>query len=199
MNEIIQEDPVTASIDRRSALKKVAIGGAIAWSAPTLMSSRASASEVAFCTPKCFYTSSITISGTVKWLGCDSNPPGQQGMFFEVNLGEASATASCPCGTQGGVVSVVSPSGSQQGYVPAPGNGGNFEVEGYQFPIVIEIRCEDGGGGEVLVSRCTGTGTVSCPQVGDCSGNCQSLPKKDTSFTATIAACSAFTCNGVPV
>lgn len=55
MSEIETEPPATAGVDRRKALKRIAAGGAVAWTAPTLLSSKAHAVEFipGGCTAKC--------------------------------------------------------------------------------------------------------------------------------------------------
>lgn len=53
MSDILeQSDAPSGGIDRRSALKKAAVAGAVAWTAPMVLSSKVSAGD-GFCTPKC--------------------------------------------------------------------------------------------------------------------------------------------------
>lgn len=91
------ETTPTGGIDRRSALKKAAIGGAVAWTAPTLLSSKASAqTSGGFCTPKCYPTQAApAVTGCTYCIGIpDTNQFRQAaGLTFAEGSG-----AGCPCG-----------------------------------------------------------------------------------------------------
>ena len=81
-------------IDRRSALKKAAAGGAIAWAAPTILSSRVSAAPPA-CTIKCCPQT----AGSFLVTAFEACPTGSAGRkAFYVQATNPGSVVSCPCG-----------------------------------------------------------------------------------------------------
>lgn len=92
-----ETESAPGGIDRRAALKKVAVGGAVAWTAPTLLSSKVSAQTPGgFCTPKCFPTQAApAVTGCTYCIGIpDTNQFRQAaGLTFAEGSG-----AGCPCG-----------------------------------------------------------------------------------------------------
>lgn len=85
----------TGGIDRRSALKKAAVGGAVAWSAPTLLSSTAAAQTPGgFCTPKCYPVQTTPgVTGCTYCIGGPTQFRQAAGLTFSSGSG-----ATCPCG-----------------------------------------------------------------------------------------------------
>jgi hypothetical protein len=65
---------LTESIDRRSALKKAAAAGAIAWTAPMIISSTAHAASTV-CTPKCAHPQVQLEAEAID--SCEENIPGE--------------------------------------------------------------------------------------------------------------------------
>ena len=82
---------IVSEVDRREALKKSAAAGAVAWVAPTLVSSRALAQD-GVCTPKCapLGTPTYTTSGPTGSCG------GSYIVTIVINPVQGSVT--CPCG-----------------------------------------------------------------------------------------------------
>lgn len=154
-----QSDLTPTGIDRRAALKKVAVGGAVAWAAPTVLSSRVSAQEA--CTLKCAPVGGVVITATVTISVCaDGIPAGQQ----PVNgvIGSITAEAgSCGCGGTPTVELLNAPGGAVQ-IRPNPGN------EAVDFTVDVSITCLDRLGRPVTV-----TCTVTFTDAGD-PGNCNS-------------------------
>ena len=90
-----QTDVTPKGIDRRSALKKAAVGGAIAWTVPTVLSSTASALTGTTCTPKCSPVTAATI-GLTAYVYCINGDPGQKALFIYAST--PGGGFSCPCG-----------------------------------------------------------------------------------------------------
>lgn len=96
---IEQTESTPNGIDRRSALKKVAVGGAVAWSVPTVLSSRVSAAGDA-CTLKCapdIASQEIVIEGA-KGPCVGGAPPGSQNREFDILSVDVGGSAACGCG-----------------------------------------------------------------------------------------------------
>jgi hypothetical protein len=172
-------DSTSAGIDRRSALKKVAIGGAVAWTAPMVMSSRVSAQEA--CTGKCAPVGGVTISATVTIAECDPNEePGGQ----PINGVITSITAepdSCGCGGTP-TVTLVTPSLNDVFQIrPNPGN------EAADFSVDVTITCLDRQGREVSQSC-----SVTFTDVGN-PGNCEARGG-DQEFYSGAASCGPAFC-----
>jgi hypothetical protein len=87
----VANDLEPVGIDRRSALKKVAVGGAVAWAAPTVLSSRVSAQEA--CTLKCAPIGGLSVSVDILIAAC---VPGTAvvGTIADIEL----VLGSCGCG-----------------------------------------------------------------------------------------------------
>ena len=81
-------------IDRRSVLKKAAVAGAVAWTAPVILSNTAFAASV--CTPKCAHAN-VTLTATAQ-DACTAPvtevPSGNKILLFSINLPSG---ATCPC------------------------------------------------------------------------------------------------------
>lgn len=159
--------PSTSGIDRRSALKKVAAAGAIAWVAPSIISNTAHAVDFlpGGCTEKCapqVELDQVLGIGTLLFLECDpDSPPGQQAVRVRVTAFEAAggSSAACPCGGtptieagDGGPIV-----GQEFDAIYRPGNGL------LTFPVPITISCTDRSGNKIsaiclsqAVSRVTG-------------------------------------------
>ena len=78
----IKEQTRRHGIDRRSALKKAAVAGAIAWTAPAILSSHVHATDFipgTMCTARCLPTGTISVVGNMEGCACIPGlPPGQQ-------------------------------------------------------------------------------------------------------------------------
>lgn len=182
-------DRPSSGIDRRSALKRVAVGGAIAWTAPALMSSSVSAVQLFDgCTAKCGAVGSATIRGSASIQAClEGIEPGQQGLRAILN-NDAMVTSGASCGCGETEVAIIAPvPGTETIDVARPGN--DLRETALEFLIEIEITCTDRAG-NTLISSCTGTGRVICPgpgqNLGDCSGNCNSQVGKTFTWEATV-------------
>ncbi len=152
-------------IDRRAALKKAAAAGAVAWTAPIVLSSTASAQVV--CTLACAPTVATTVTGTATSQPCVAGiPPGQQPILFVITINTGGG-ATCPCG--GNPTFLVVPS-----IVTAVQNQPGTSTR--TFPVTITVTCRDENGRPV--SRvCTATGTFTF------SGNCQSAQVRPVTFS----------------
>jgi hypothetical protein len=173
IDETTGTEPATkpGGVDRRAALKKVAIGGAVAWTAPTLLSSTASA-QVPFCTPKCEPTPAIFVN-IVAALYCNTNGA----KWVQIRFGLNGVT--CPCGGSGDPVLVLATvSGGNATVKPestfgtiiigGPGNGalGNGSYDG---SIRFQTSCVDRDG-DTIVRFCTYTYSFTfSPGDGPCS------------------------------
>jgi hypothetical protein len=114
---------LTESIDRRSALKKAAAAGAIAWTAPMIISSTAHADHLAgngVCTPACaplpFTISFSGKDGGDGKFGCPDDRtkfgvPNNSNKFGVFKV-ETPGTATCPCGIGDPVIIVSFPAGT---------------------------------------------------------------------------------------
>jgi hypothetical protein len=155
-------DDATDGIERRDALRKVAVGGAVAWTAPTVFSSRAVAQGVAACSAPCapFDTSNVTISLSVDIEPCATGNPGSEAVFGVVTQTGATG-APCPCSPS--TVSILTPiPGTVTQLSPQPGNWDGT------FPVGAVIDCFDTNG-EQIRRFCSATAEIGT------SGNCQSL------------------------
>ncbi len=126
-----------SALDRRSAIKKVAVGGAIAWTAPAVLSSRVSAQEVT-CTPKCRPVGGVVITADVRIAECGPRPPAPGNQPVNGQLVSVTAAGdSCGCGGTPTVV-VVSPAiGDTFEIRPNPGNESAF------FTVAVQLTCLD--------------------------------------------------------
>lgn len=94
------DDLLSTGLDRRSMLKKAAVGGAIAWTAPALLSSRASAVDfIGACTAKCAPKRGGTVGGTISVTGCQAQGPLSECHPFKFRVNSlASQGSACGCG-----------------------------------------------------------------------------------------------------
>lgn len=149
-------------IDRRGALRKAAVGGAIAWTAPTLLTSHAVAQTFDVCSAPCapVEVSDVTVSVSVDIEPCGAGNPGDQAVFGAVTQ-TAATGAPCPCSPS--LVVIIAPQpGRVEQLSPGPGNWDGT------FPIVVAIDCE-GADGQPIRRLCTAIADI------EVSGNCQSL------------------------
>ncbi|MDQ3176058.1 MAG: twin-arginine translocation signal domain-containing protein [Actinomycetota bacterium] len=162
-------------IDRRAALKKAAAAGAVAWTAPIVLSSTASAQVV--CTLRCAPTVAATVTGTATSRPCNPLlPPGQQPILFDITINRGGG-ATCPCG--GNPTFMVNPS-VVAAIQNQPGNSTST------FTVIITVTCLDRDGDRVS-RECTATGTF------EYSGNCQSAQVRGVTFSNVT--CGAPRCN----
>lgn len=91
-------------MDRRDMIKKAVVAGGVAWVAPTVLASSASAAEVLGCTPKCGPTNNGTFSGTVTVIECELQFPNlafPQGTWHPATFAVGPITgagSACGCG-----------------------------------------------------------------------------------------------------
>jgi hypothetical protein len=179
IDETTGTEPVTRSggVDRRAALKKVAIGGAVAWTAPTLLSTRVSAQTAPGCTPKCYPTPDITLNGT-SFLYCNTN--GQKWVRIQFTVGGDT----CPCGNAGRELAIVLVTVSGNGtlkstiFDPATGVGsliiggpgqGALSNGSYNVGVRFRTTCLDRDS-DPIDQFCTGTFSFTfSPGNGSCS------------------------------
>ena len=158
-------------MDRRSMLRRAAVSGAIAWTAPTVMSETAHAVDFlpgTTCTAKCSPTigSGSQVGGQLEVLAC------QQTFFSQIVRARATLTTTgieCPCG------------GSPTVAVVGPGGGLTFTLSRgsflfippdapFVFAVAVSVACQDNDG-QTIVQACTGTATTPsvqfCVQIGD--------------------------------
>jgi hypothetical protein len=177
----MSDDTPRTGIDRRSALKKAAAAGAIAWTAPTILSQTAHAVDFingSTCTAKCAPPTGVTVTGTITYIGCAQDiPPGQQPV--RASITQISTTAGCPCG--GAVVEVIAPPQTVE-VRPRPGN-----VNQGVFDFIVEIRCADRSG-DVISRQCVGT-SITANKPGSCQGAAGT-----TSDFAGLTSCDPPTC-----
>jgi hypothetical protein len=175
-------------IDRRSALKKAAAAGAVAWVAPAITSESAHAQAPAGCTPKCLPVGAG--AGTATATATCSGQGVRRVLTIEVDL-SAFQNFSCPCGGSPtiGVTSCTSNLGTC-----TVGTGGQ-----------VTVNYASRGVQGLLTFRIALTGTASCPDRspddGDCvarcattvevsifvpdQGNCRGFPQTATGRVAT--------------
>lgn len=167
-----------SGIDRRSALKKVAVGGAVAWSAPALLSSTASAVDEGYCTPKCYPSPDVSFDAN-STLYCPDN--GQKWVEVSFTIGGST----CPCGNEGRtlellLVTVVSGNAEFKlsTFDPATGSGtlvfggrGNGALSNgtYTAGAIFRTTCIDRDGTPIALS-CRQTFSFGfSPSSGPCS------------------------------
>jgi hypothetical protein len=153
----------SSGFDRRSALKKAAAAGTIAWVAPAITSSKVSAVElIGACTAKCQPNNQATVSFTVTIADCISGtPPGRQAVRGTITQTGADGDP-CPCSA--GIVQIISPTPGQiQQLAPNPGNW-----DGVIEDVTVLITCRDRSE-NIITTTCTFS-----VQVGGGSGNCNS-------------------------
>jgi hypothetical protein len=166
MSETTTESEVNPNrIDRRSALKKAAVGGAIAWTAPTVLSSKVSAVEfIDGCTAKCAPQASgqsILITGS-KGPCIDGAPAGQQRRTFNITSVTVIGGATCGCGG----TAEVTYSPQVITYDDPDPNQGTRTVE--IGTITVDTTCLDRQSNPITVS-------CSAPVVATFSGSCEGV------------------------
>ncbi|MEI2704723.1 MAG: hypothetical protein V9E89_05515 [Ilumatobacteraceae bacterium] len=176
-------------LDRRAALRKAAAAGAIVWSAPTVLTTPASA-QVA-CTPKCAPLVGGQFTATVFTVTCQRNGPVNDLHPYTFRLGNIASTGSaCGCGgsvtvaLSGATTFTVGPNQWTHGYCPPNDHVGRFGSTSGGAAIYADISCTDRRGRR-LCRRCEIAGEFHyCHQIYDCCTGCSNpVP---ASFVATI-------------
>jgi hypothetical protein len=173
-----QSDLTPTGIDRRAALKRVAVAGAGAWAAPVVMSNRVSAQEA--CTPKCAPVGGVLISATVLISPCGPGAPGTQPVRGVITSITAQA-GSCGCGGTPTVDLIDPEPGGTLQIRPSPGN------QAANFTVKVAVTCLDRRGRPVTVFC-----SVTFTDVGN-PGNCQARGGESYDYSAP-AACGAPQC-----
>lgn len=182
-----------SGIDRRSALKKAAVAGAVAWSAPTVLSSRVQAVDFVpgtTCTAKCSPTGEVGIVGTAVGCGCGPGAPGGQPVTGRITGGPTVvSTLTCSCG------------GTAKALLCTPSSGDCFEVREKPgninlpgdsvFPVSVYVSCVDRSGDTVWKFYRTVAGASIKP------GSCQGTDGQTFTWVATLSVPCAEGC-GVP-
>jgi hypothetical protein len=169
----------TTGIDRRSALKKAAAAGAIAWTAPTILSNTAHAQTPGTCTPKCLPLGSGSGLATAS-ATCTGNGI-RRTITLNIDL-SAVQTFTCPCGGQPTVTSRTCTSNVGSCNV---GAGGTITVTGvgrfFTGTLLVQITLSE---------------TASCPDRspddGDCFATCS------TTVSVSVPIQDRGNCNGFP-
>lgn len=193
----------TKTLDRRAALRKAATAGAIAWVAPTVLSSEASATTA--CTPKCAPVGGGSFTGTLLRTSCGPqgplNEPHPNG-FQIVNA--SAAGAGCGCG---GAPTIILSGGGQTFSMPndawthqyCPEDGVHIGWVGRHpnrppaapdAPVYATLVCRDRRGRQ-LCRTCEIWGRFEyCHRR---NPTCATIP---TSFTVTwtVGPCQGITC-----
>jgi hypothetical protein len=156
----------STGLDRRSALKKAAVAGAVAWTAPTILSSEAHAVElIGACTAKCAPNPTIAVGGT-SFLFCNTNGAKWVRLTFSVS------GIVCPCEVGGAAASFlggdVSPNpaevksvtydaGTNTGSIIIGGSGNGALGNGsYEAALNFCVQCNDRSNPpDVISRRCT--------------------------------------------
>ena len=219
-DESVDASP-SSGMDRRSALKKVAVGGAIAWTAPTVLSSKASAAPGGFCTPKCFPGQSApNVTGCTY---CVEVRPGQFRQAAGLTFADGSG-GFCPCGGTPTVSFDVNnlvfqslggggPTGpvfvgfdDGNGYLVVFGNGvlGQGTYISIDGSLDVTTSCTDRDG-DVITTKCAYIVQFTFqPDGGSCNqvagAGCRSQVSSISNVQFTLAPAGCFTvCNGVPL
>lgn len=181
------DDTPRTGIDRRSALKKAAAAGAIAWTAPTILSETARAQTPGTCTPKCLPLGSGT--GLARAVATCTGQGLTRTITLNVNL-SGIQTFTCPCGGDATVISrsctsnVGSCSVGAGGFITVTAASrfftGTFAV---QISLTETASCADRSpdDGDCLAT-CTTTVQVNVPIPN--RGNCNGFP--NTNLAATV-------------
>jgi hypothetical protein len=156
----------SSGIDRRSALKKAAIAGTVAWTAPMILSETAHAVDlVGACTAKCAPNPTINVSPSTALI-CNTNGAKWAQLTFSV------AGIVCPCAAGGAgssflganvspqpaeVKSVLYNAQTNVGAVVIGGSGQGALGNGtYQAAINFCVQCNDRSNPpDVISRRCT--------------------------------------------
>lgn len=157
----------STGLDRRSALKKAAVAGAVAWTAPTILSSTAHAAPGEGCTPKCLPAGTPQFS-TTPIATCG----GTYLVRFPLVL--TGGTVTCPCGgtptatvvsatTLGALNTTIAGNVVVVSFVRAA--RGSFTTN-----IGVEATCVDRSGDACESGVCTGT--ISYTIIGNPGNDC---------------------------
>jgi len=169
-------------VDRRRLLKRAAAAGAIAWTAPVVLSDRVSA-QVGTCTPKCVPQSAGTATAIAS-ISCTGNGNNRV-VIVTVQL-TAQPSYSCLCGgtatVTGRTVTV------NRGTLTVAGGANTFVVNlGRGSPGVLDVfvnesvTCVDRSGDNCTRSCTTTLGTtVGVQDQGNCNGAFVSPPVETT-------------------
>ena len=160
---------IKPSLDRRSALKRAAAAGAIAWSVPTVVSQTARAAD-GVCTPQCLAQSSGTVTATAS-LTCGGAGVNRN-VTLQVTL-TGQPTVTCPCGGTAQVSTNVTannvPVTLSGNVITVPlgrGSGGVTAVR-----VTYSATCIDGSGDTCVASTCRGILVqVFLNDQGNCNG-----------------------------
>lgn len=119
-------------MDRRSALRKAAVAGAVAWSAPMISSTVQAAGGNDICTPKCAGTPFVCF----RYLESSSPGPCDTWEMFSMDL---FSVANCGCGgsTAGGCLILPGSWSFDNGSTAAIETDGGFTVTGLPTNIVL--------------------------------------------------------------
>jgi hypothetical protein len=218
MSDILEQtETPSGGFDRRSALKKAAVAGAVAWTAPMVLSSRASAAGDGFCTPKCDpETTPVLLAGCAYCLDSNSKVP-------KLTLG---VDGEGDCGACGGTAtfgfSIASPFLFQKdekgpsnyiGQLLVPGGNelivsqanestlGNGLYTSTSGALVVTSTCTDRNGDVVVLACSYGISFFYQPANGSCNqgnqvGKCTDDTGVFLSFDSYLQSCVR-TCNGV--
>lgn len=164
--------------NRRSALKKAAVAGAVVWTAPVLLSESAQAVQFldGGCTAKCGPSATVSVTGSATTRGCVTGTPGQEGVTALINAGTSAGGGSCGCDATA-VVVVTSPAAGDPFEVrPKPNNANQGE-----FDVTATISCEDRDG-NTITKTCSAVATAEVKP-----GSCQGVGVVTFTWTADLA------------
>lgn len=175
----MSSDIPRTGLDRRSALKKAAAAGAIAWTAPTILSNDAHAQTPGTCTPKCLPIGAGT--GLARASATCSGQGVNRTITLLVDL-SAVQTFTCPCG---GDATVISTSCTSNVGTCSVGDGGSITVTAasrfFTGTLTVQISL---------------TETAACadrsPDDGDCFATCTTIVQ------VGIPIPNRGNCNGFP-
>lgn len=190
MSNMEDSTQLGSGFDRRSALKKAAVAGAVVWSTPMVLSSRVSATDV--CTLKCLPEGSgdaVTFDIDGRKLTCEEldpvvrGQPGRQKRVFQIDTVDVTAgDTTCPC--QEGADSTITFSTSTLQYEdPIPNQGTRTVPVG---TISITFQCLDRQDRPL-------TRTCTYPVIAEFSGSCQGVGNTTFSLGASsgcVEACA---------
>jgi hypothetical protein len=170
---------LSSGFNRRSALKKAAVAGAVVWTAPVLLSDSAQAVQLlpGGCTAKCApIVDAVDLVVTGSKGACDDTAPGQVIREFNitsVTLGAASG--SCPCG---GAEAVVTFTPETITYIDPLGNQGN-RTDVNVGSVSVTFGCTDRVGNTIET-------TCEAQILASFSGSCQGVGNTTFSVGALV-------------
>jgi hypothetical protein len=200
----VSNEPKRLLTDRRSAIKKAAVAGALVWTAPVVLSSKAAAIDFipgTTCTLKCLPNPNVSINANTQ-LYCTGAGRKWAQINFTVNQ------TVCPCGGGGSSVAyggLVSPNpadikeisydpGTNTGFVRVGGMGSGALGDGnYALRILYCVQCFDRDGD--TLSRLCQVDVAFTFHPGD--GNC-SLPGNVGDASLLNQTCTASVCDVCP-